>query len=182
VPPAADTPERVVAAAPELLAREGYAGLTLNALAPRAGAAKTTIRRRWRSNAAVAVAAAECLALHSVERPESGTLRGDLNALQRKVVAVLTEGDGGFVSRLIRESGHHPEIANLPPSCRCAPPTPALAELHAGGDLDGDDRGDDPVDDHAERRPPARAGDEVAAVLPEVLESVAGQAGDEQPR
>jgi hypothetical protein len=31
--------------------------------------------------------------------------------------------------------------------------------VHAGGDLDGDDRGDDPVDDHAEG--PARVGDEV---------------------
>jgi hypothetical protein len=41
--------------------------------------------------------------------------------------------------------------------------------VHAGGDLDGDDRGHDPVDDHAERRPPACVGDEVAAVLPEVL-------------
>jgi hypothetical protein len=29
------------------------------------------------------------------------------------VVAVFTEGDGSFVPRLIRESGHHPEIADL---------------------------------------------------------------------
>jgi AcrR family transcriptional regulator len=112
-PPTADTAERVLTAALELLARDGYAGLTLNALAARAGVAKTTILRRWGSKAAVAAAAVERLALHSVDLPESGTLRGDLNALQEKAVAVFTNGDGGFVPRLIRESGHHPEIADL---------------------------------------------------------------------
>jgi AcrR family transcriptional regulator len=112
-PPAPATAERVLTAALELLAREGYAGLTLNALAARAGVAKTTILRRWGSKAAVAAAAVERLALHSVDLPESGTLRGDLKALQEKAVAVFTAGDGSFVPRLIRESGHHPEIADL---------------------------------------------------------------------
>jgi hypothetical protein len=42
--------------------------------------------------------------------------------------------------------------------------------VHAGGDLADDDRGDDPVDDHAERRPPSRVGDDVASALREVLE------------
>ena len=112
-PPAAGTADRVLTAALELLAREGYAGLTLNVLAARAGVAKTTILRRWGSKAAIAAAAVERLALHSVDLPESGTLRGDLKALQERAVAVFTEGDGRFVPRLIRESGHHPEIADL---------------------------------------------------------------------
>ena len=112
-PPAAGTADRVLTAALELLAREGYAGLTLNVLAARAGVAKTTILRRWGSKAAVAAAAVERLALHSVDLPESGTLRGDLKTLQERAVAVFTEGDGRFVPRLIRESGHHPEIADL---------------------------------------------------------------------
>src|SRR3954467_8356177 len=112
-PPAPDTAERVLTVALELLARDGYAGLTLNALAARAGVAKTTILRRWGSKAAVPAAAVERLALHSVDLPESGTLRGDLKALQEKAVAVFTEGDGSFVPRLIRESGRHHEIADL---------------------------------------------------------------------
>jgi AcrR family transcriptional regulator len=112
-PPAAGTEERVLTAALELLARDGYAGVTLNALAARAGVAKTTILRRWGSKAAVAAAAVQRLALHSVDLPESGTLRGDLIALQEKAVAVFTDGEGGFVPRLMRESGHHPEIAEL---------------------------------------------------------------------
>jgi hypothetical protein len=43
------------------------------------------------------------------------------------------------------------------------------SSVHAGRDLDDDDRGDDPVDDHAERRPPSGVGDDVAPVLPQVL-------------
>src|SRR4051794_40091804 len=57
-----------------------------------------------------------------------------------------------------------------------------LAEVHACGDLTDDDRGDDPVDDHAERRPPSRVDDVVGSVLPEVLEPVADHASHEQPR
>src|SRR3954453_14923126 len=112
-PPAPNTEERAPPAALELLAREVYTGLTLNVLAARAGLAKTTILRRWGSKAAVAAAAVERLALHSVDLPESGALRGDLIALQHKAVAVFTDGEGGFVPRLIRESGHHPGVADL---------------------------------------------------------------------
>src|SRR3954447_17149588 len=54
-------------------------------------------------------------------------------------------------------------------------------EVEAGDNGDGDDRGGDEVDGGAEGRPPAGAGDEAGAVLPHVLEAVAGQAGDDQP-
>lgn len=48
--------------------------------------------------------------------------------------------------------------------------------------LHGDDGGGDPVDGRAERGPPACVGNIVTAVLPEVLQPVAGQAEDEEPR
>src|SRR5215211_715987 len=93
-----------------MLADGGYAGFRLDALAARAGVAKTTILRRWPSKAAVAAAAVERLALQTVALPESGTLRGDLRAL---VTSAVTHGRGRFVPRLMRESGHHSEIADL---------------------------------------------------------------------
>src|SRR3954447_13643091 len=55
-------------------------------------------------------------------------------------------------------------------------------EADPSSDLDGDDRGHHEVHRHAERRPPARGGDEVRPVLPEVLGAVAGQPKHEQPR
>jgi AcrR family transcriptional regulator len=112
-PPSPGVDERILAAALAMLADGGYAGFRLEALAARAGVAKTTILRRWPSKAAVAAAAVERLALQSVDLPESGTVRGDLHALLTSAVTAFTHGDGRFVPRLIRESGHHPEIADL---------------------------------------------------------------------
>jgi AcrR family transcriptional regulator len=96
-----------------MLAEHGYAGLRLDALAARAGVAKTTILRRWPSKPAVAAAAVERLALQTIDVPESGTLRGDLHALLTTAETVFSHGPGRFVPRLIRESGPYPEIADL---------------------------------------------------------------------
>jgi AcrR family transcriptional regulator len=112
-PPSPGVDERILDAALAMLADGGYVGFRLDALAARAGVAKTTILRRWPSKAAVTAAAVERLALQTVDLPESGTLRGDLHALLTSAVSAFTHGDGRFVPRLMRESGHHPEIADL---------------------------------------------------------------------
>jgi hypothetical protein len=57
-----------------------------------------------------------------------------------------------------------------------------MVEVDPGGDEDDEDRCDDPVDDQAERRPPASVGHLVAPVLPQVLKPMAGEAGHQQPR
>src|SRR4029078_11124171 len=121
------------------VAAGGYAGFRLDTLAERAGVAKTTILRRWPSKAAVAAAAVEQLALQSIDVPESGTLRGDLRAQLNSAVAVFTDGHGAFVPRLIRESGHHPEIAELLQTVIQARPLahrPALNRAIARHELD----------------------------------------------
>jgi AcrR family transcriptional regulator len=112
-PPSPEVDERILDAALAMLAEGGYAGFRLDALAAGADVAKTTILRRWPSKAAVTAAAVERLALQTVDLPESGTLRGDLHALLTSAVTVFTNGNGRFVPRLIRESGHHPEITDL---------------------------------------------------------------------
>jgi hypothetical protein len=50
--------------------------------------------------------------------------------------------------------------------------------VQASDDLDDDDGGDYPIDDHAEGWPPPRIGDEVGAVLPEVFQAVTDEADD----
>jgi AcrR family transcriptional regulator len=104
---------RILEAALEMLETGGYSGLRLDDLARRAGVAKTTILRRWPSKAAVAAAAIERLALQTADLHESGNLRDDLRALVASAIASFTRGRGRFVPRLMRESGHHPEIADL---------------------------------------------------------------------
>jgi AcrR family transcriptional regulator len=96
-----------------LLASHGYARFTLDELAARSGVAKTTILRRWPSKAAVAAAGLEQLALQSVSVPDTGTLRGDLQEMLNAAMDTFARGRGQFVPRLIRESGHHPEITDL---------------------------------------------------------------------
>jgi AcrR family transcriptional regulator len=105
--------DRILEAALAMLADVGYAQLRLDALAARAGVAKSTILRRWPSKAAVAAAAVQRLALQTVEVPGSSNLREDLQALLSNAVAAFVSGTGRFVPALIRESGHHAEIADL---------------------------------------------------------------------
>jgi AcrR family transcriptional regulator len=105
--------DRILEAALAMLADVGYARLRLDALAARAGVAKTTILRRWPSKAAVAAAAVQRLALQTADVPESSNLREDLQALLSNAVAAFASGPGRFVPALIRESGHHAEIADL---------------------------------------------------------------------
>src|SRR3954447_266085 len=105
--------DRILQETLAMLADVGYARLRLDALAERAGVAKTTILRRWPSKAAVAAAAVQRLALQTADVPKSNNLREDLQALLSNAVAAFASGPGRFVPALIRESGHHPEIADL---------------------------------------------------------------------
>jgi AcrR family transcriptional regulator len=112
-PRTADADDRILDAALALLVESGYAGFTLDRLASTAGVAKTTVLRRWPSKARVAAAAVERLALQTVDIPDSGSLRQDLLAMLRQAVDEFGHGRGRFVPQLMRESGHHPEIADL---------------------------------------------------------------------
>src|SRR5690349_8731854 len=111
--PSPELDDRILEAALVMLADLGYAQLRLDALAARAGVAKTTILRRWPSKAAVVAAAVQRLALQTVEVPESSNLREELHTLLSNAVAAFVSGPGRFVPALIRESGHHAEIADL---------------------------------------------------------------------
>lgn len=57
-----------------------------------------------------------------------------------------------------------------------------MVKVDAGGNQDDKDRSGYPVDDEAERRPSTRVCDELTAVLPQVLQPMACEAHDEQPR
>lgn len=73
--------QAILAATIELLHEGGYAALTMDAVAARARASKTTIYRRWTGKPELVRAAVE---LYQAERrmpvPDTGTLRGDLLA------------------------------------------------------------------------------------------------------
>src|SRR3954454_24497709 len=105
--------DRILDQVVALLGSRGYTSLTLDELAVRSGVAKSTILRRWPSKPAVAAAGVERLALQSVDAPDTGTLHGDLHTLLHGARDTFVRGRGQFVSRLLREAGHHPEITDL---------------------------------------------------------------------
>lgn len=94
-------------AALALLAEVGYDRLTMDAVAARAGAAKTTIYRRWRGKAELVVDALD--GLKGVpEVPDTGSLRQDLNALAESIASAESRFGArmtvGMVSALARDS------------------------------------------------------------------------------
>jgi AcrR family transcriptional regulator len=82
----------ILQAAWEELAVAGYASLTMEAVAERAGTSRAVLYRRWRSRPELVLAAMRQQApLLSGPVPDTGTLRGDVLALLRRVTARLGE-------------------------------------------------------------------------------------------
>jgi AcrR family transcriptional regulator len=69
--------EQLLRATQDLLIEEGFERLTMDAVARRCRASKTTIYRRWPSKTALVVAAAAAL-FEPPEVPDTGDLRADL--------------------------------------------------------------------------------------------------------
>lgn len=95
-------------AALALLAEVGYDRLTMDAVAARAGAGKTTIYRRWRDKAELVVDALNSLK-GTPEVPDTGSLRQDLHALAESVSSAEGRFGAqltiGMVSALARDAG-----------------------------------------------------------------------------
>lgn len=89
----------VLAAALRELTAEGYDGLTLEAVAARAGVHKTTVYRRWGSKEPLVAEALQTIAHSRVEVPDTGDLDRDLQLLARAVTATLATPEGAGTVR-----------------------------------------------------------------------------------
>jgi AcrR family transcriptional regulator len=83
----ARTRAAVIQAVIEELTEHGYAGTTVERVAARAGIAKTTIYRRWRSLDGLLADIMAERAEQQIPVPDEGDLGSDLRALARSVVA-----------------------------------------------------------------------------------------------
>jgi AcrR family transcriptional regulator len=70
------------------LVESGYAELSLDAIARRAGVHKTTVYRRWGSREALVLELMRERAAQEVPIPDTGTLRGDLLALAHAAAGI----------------------------------------------------------------------------------------------
>ncbi len=100
-------------AALEILAKEGYKALTIEAIAKATGVAKTTIYRRWSSKGELVLDAF----LHTGERgiipSDSGCFRQDLASFVKQTFNVVSHGLGNSLVSLIVEAQIDSNFAKL---------------------------------------------------------------------
>ena len=101
----------ILDAAMGILAEDGYQGLTIDGVAARAKVGRPTIYRRWPSKPALVVAAlARSTGL--APAPDTGTVRGDLLAVQRHQVALMNSaGWRRITPGLTADLAADPELA-----------------------------------------------------------------------
>jgi AcrR family transcriptional regulator len=102
----------VLEAADDLLAEQGFAGVTIEGIAARAGVAKQTIYRWWDSKTAILFDALTQDAEEYFTTADTGDLGSDLRLRLREVAAFLTTTDAGAVVRaLAGQAQHDPAVA-----------------------------------------------------------------------
>ena len=103
----------VMATTYELLAEEGLAGVTVDAVARRSGVAKTTIYRHWPSREALLLDVCTQMGPH-FEIPDAGSLPKDLRALAERVVEQLLAGPyAAILLSLMDAAERNPDLAAL---------------------------------------------------------------------
>ena len=102
----------VLAATLAELAGTGYAALTVENVARRAGVHKTTIYRRWKDRESLVADAMTDLAATKVIFPDTGDIDTDLRRLARSFVAFLNSPTGkAIAAATLSDACRIPEIA-----------------------------------------------------------------------
>jgi AcrR family transcriptional regulator len=93
----------------QLLQENGYARLTLDAVATTAQASKATVYRRWPTKAELVLAAFIEGVRQAAVPPDTGTLRGDLLALG-EIILEQTHQHSGTVRAVLVEVSNNPAL------------------------------------------------------------------------
>ncbi|MFF3019412.1 TetR/AcrR family transcriptional regulator [Streptomyces sp. NPDC057939] len=102
---------QVLEAVGELLLQTGYDGLTVDAVADRAGVHRTTVYRRWRDVGTLLADVLDAASDDAWSPPDTGTLEGDLTALNEEVYEALAHSGPQLTTALIAASFRSPEAA-----------------------------------------------------------------------
>lgn len=118
----------VLDATVEVLARDGYAGLTIEAVAGVAGVSKSAIYRRWPDKLAMVLDAIRAQADAEVDHlRDTGDIRADMIATLTEVGHKLVGLDGRLARSVLADIGNHPELAE---AVRTELVEPRRRELH----------------------------------------------------
>ena len=104
----------ILEAALDVLAEEGYDGMTVDMVAARAKAGKATVYRRWASKADLVLDAIACMKVSGVDLaapPDTGSLRGDLLALVKTPTIRESERKLKVMAGIVSMIARDPELA-----------------------------------------------------------------------
>jgi AcrR family transcriptional regulator len=101
--------EAILRAAVDELTESGYAGLTMDKVAARAGTNKNAIYRRWPNRLELGIAAYRQLTT-TVPLPDTGSLRGDALELLRQANRYWSSPLGGILRELLSAAGGAAEL------------------------------------------------------------------------
>lgn len=102
--------DAILRAAADELTESGYAGMTMDRVARRAGTNKNAIYRRWPHRAALGVAAYRRMAAAQEPVPDTGTLRGDVLALLRGANRMWSSPLGAILRGLLTGAAEDPDL------------------------------------------------------------------------
>jgi AcrR family transcriptional regulator len=100
----------ILRAAIDELAESGYAGLTMDRVAERAGTNKNALYRRWPNRAALGLAAYRQQLGTDRPPPDTGALRSDVLALLRGANRHLATPAGALIRSLLAAAEDDPEL------------------------------------------------------------------------
>lgn len=111
-PRSAEADRAILQAAVDLLADEGYGGVTMEGVAARAGVGKATVYRRWPCKSALVVDAVTACRESGVQPPDTGSARQDLLVFVYGFLNHLRTSDAGRVMpALVAELSRSAELA-----------------------------------------------------------------------
>ncbi len=130
--------DAIISATLQALADSGFTGLSMEAVAARAGVGKATVYRRWPSKDALVSDALRTLANVS-GGVETGSLRDDLvawlNTVRRHNIQTLS---GRIMPRLLAEKEAHPDLFEAYRKRVMAPARERVATVLRGGVVSGE--------------------------------------------
>lgn len=110
----ASVTDKLAEAVLDELAETGYARMSMDAVARRAGAGKAAIYRRWESKQAMVLDVVADMTWQAVPVPNTGTLRGDVSAYVAHATAMRNDPRAvRLVADLTAEAARSPELARL---------------------------------------------------------------------
>lgn len=105
--------EATLDAALDLLREEGFAGMTVEGVAERAGVHRTTVHRRWQSRAALVADALLDVSAEQVPVPDSGSISTDLRLFARAVRDAVSSPLGRGIASALVDPGAAEELSDV---------------------------------------------------------------------